>query len=134
MLPQATTTFAYFPHMPDHSSYYHPFSVERRFRMSAMLEAVPAELAAASRTPYHVSVQEYVTFHEQGFLVVRGLVARDEVRELTDHMDNLLAGRESIPGVEAPSFTAPGERLQYWLRIHMLHRRLALHERFLLHP
>ena len=34
----------------------------------------------------------------------------------------------------APSFTAPGERLQYWLRVHMLHRRLALHERFLLHP
>ena len=102
--------------------------------MSAMLEAAPAEVAASSYTPYQVSVREYVTFREQGFLVVRGLVAPEEVRELTDHMDNLLAGRETIPGVAAPSFTAPGERLQYWLRVHMLHRRLALHERFLLHP
>jgi len=102
--------------------------------MSAMLEAAPAEVAAPNYTPYHVSVREYVTFREQGFLVVRGLVSREEVRELTDHMDNLLAGRESIPGIEAPTFTALGERLQYWLRVHMLHRRLALHERFLLHP
>lgn len=83
---------------------------------------------------YSVSVQEYVTFHEQGFLVVRGLVRPEEVRELNEHMDALLDGRESIPGIAAPTFTAPGERLQYWLRVHMLHRRLEIHERFLLHP
>jgi hypothetical protein len=84
--------------------------------------------------PYRLSVQEYVAFHEQGFLAVRGLVPLEEVRELNEHMDRLLDGSETIPGVAVPSFTAPGERLQYWLRVHMLHRRLEIHERFLLHP
>src|SRR6476661_938652 len=121
-------------HSPAKIRFHYPISVERRSRMATTLEAAPADVVASSYPPYQVSVQEYVTFREQGFLVVRGLVAPTEVRELTDHMDNLLAGRESIPGIEAPSFTAPGERMQYWLRVHMLHRRLALPERFLLHP
>jgi ectoine hydroxylase-related dioxygenase (phytanoyl-CoA dioxygenase family) len=102
--------------------------------MSATAETLPARPARRKYEAYSVSVQEYVAFHEQGFLVVRGLVPLDDVHELNEHMDNLLEGRETIPGVAAPSFTAPGERLQYWLRIHMLHRRLEIHERFLLHP
>ena len=101
--------------------------------MTAAVETLPAR-GPRDYEPYRVSVQEYVAFHEQGFLVVRGLVPLEEVRELNQHMDNLLAGRETIPGVVTPGFTAPGERLQYWLRIHMLHRRLEIHERFLLHP
>src|SRR5262249_61635025 len=102
--------------------------------MSAALETAPAEVVSPGYTPYRVSVSEYVTFGEQGFLVVRGLVPLEEVRQLTEHMDNLLSGREVILGVAAPTFTAPGERMHYWLRVHMLHRRLAIHERFLLHP
>jgi ectoine hydroxylase-related dioxygenase (phytanoyl-CoA dioxygenase family) len=84
--------------------------------------------------PYRVSVQEYVSFYEQGFLVVRGLVGRDEVQELVEHTENLLTGREVIPGTQAPTFHTPGERLEYWLRVHMLHLKLPIHERFLLHP
>jgi hypothetical protein len=75
-----------------------------------------------------------VTFHEQGFLVVKGLVSPEEVHQLAEHTENLLAGRETIPGVAAPTFTNPGEQEEYWLRIHMLHRKLPIHERFLLHP
>jgi hypothetical protein len=102
--------------------------------MSIAVEPAPAAVAERRYASYRVSVREYTAFHEQGFLVVRGLVAPDEVRELSAHMDNLLSGSEVIPGVAAPTFTAPGERMQYWLRVHMLHRRLAIHERFLLHP
>src|SRR5690349_15828748 len=99
--------------------------------MSTALDTSTDTRAYAS---YRVSVQEYVTFREQGFLVVRGLVPQQDVDELNQHMDNLLDGSESIPGVAAPTFTAPGERLQYWLRVHMLHLRLGIHERALLHP
>jgi phytanoyl-CoA hydroxylase len=66
---------------------------------------------------YPVTVDEYVRFRSEGFLIVRGLVAPDEVGELLRHVDDLRAGR--------------GEDL---LRIDMLHRRLEIHERFMLHP
>jgi phytanoyl-CoA hydroxylase len=61
-----------------------------------------------------VSIAEYVHFRREGYLIVRGLMAPDEVRELLDH-------------VEDPMFAAVE-------RIHMLHRRLEIHERFMLHP
>jgi ectoine hydroxylase-related dioxygenase (phytanoyl-CoA dioxygenase family) len=63
-----------------------------------------------------VTVEEYVRFREDGFLIVRGVLQPDEVRELLDHVDELVA--------------ADGELL----RVHMLHRRLEIHERYLLHP
>lgn len=85
--------------------------------------------------PYRVSVQEYVTFREQGFLLVRGLVPQNDTEEMLEHMDNLLAGRESIPGVESPPADwSPEQKLGYWQRVHMLHHVLPMHERFLLHP
>ena len=54
-------------------------------------------------------------FRSEGYLIVRGLVGTDEVHELLRHVDDVLAGRVDV-------------------RIHMLHRRLEIHERFLLHP
>ncbi|NDJ61390.1 MAG: phytanoyl-CoA dioxygenase family protein [Chloroflexi bacterium] len=85
--------------------------------------------------PYRVSVDEYIRFREQGFLAVRGLIPQHDVQMLVDHTDNILAGRESFPNVPAPSpDLTPMERLQYYLRVHMLHRVLPLHERFMLHP
>jgi Phytanoyl-CoA dioxygenase (PhyH) len=83
-----------------------------------------------------VTGEEYVHYREQGFLIVRGLLAADEVQELLDHVDDLLTGRVEIP--DAPSFggdnKTPEARLERLLRIHMLHRRLEIHERYLLHP
>jgi ectoine hydroxylase-related dioxygenase (phytanoyl-CoA dioxygenase family) len=69
----------------------------------------------ASSGGHAVSVADYVRFRADGFLVVRGLVAPGEVRELLDHVDDLASRR-----VEE--------------RVHMLHRRLEIHERYLLHP
>lgn len=99
---------------------------------SAAILETPASPAIE---PYRVSVQEYVTFREQGYLVVRGLVSPTEVQELIDHTDNLRYGREIIPGVPLPpEHLTPEQKVQYWLRVHMLHRVSAIHERFLLHP
>jgi phytanoyl-CoA hydroxylase len=92
-----------------------------------------ASTAAPSRA---VTVDEYVRFRSDGFLIVRGLVAPAEVQELRDHVDDLLAGRVEVEG--APAFgddnTTAETRLEHLLRIHMLHRRLEIHERFMLHP
>ena len=60
-----------------------------------------------------VTVDEYVRFRAEGYLIVRGLVAPGEVGELLAHVDEMPADIE---------------------RIHFLHRRLEIHERFMLHP
>jgi ectoine hydroxylase-related dioxygenase (phytanoyl-CoA dioxygenase family) len=59
-----------------------------------------------------ITVDEYVHFRAEGYLVVRGLVGPDEVAELLSHVDEL-----HLEG----------------LRVHMLHRQLEIHERFMLH-
>src|SRR5687768_16086099 len=102
-----------------------------------MASAIEPTTAVEERSyePYRVSVQEYVTFREQGFLVVKGLVPLDDVQELVEHTENLLYGRETLEGVPPPpEQLSPEQKLQYWLRVHMLHRVHPLHERFLLHP
>lgn len=84
---------------------------------------------------YRVSVREYVTFHEQGFIVVKGLVPLDDVADLASHVDDLIFGRIDVPGLEPPPPGASVEEIEKrYLRIHMLHRVLEIHERFLLHP
>lgn len=84
---------------------------------------------------YRVSVEQYRQFREQGFLVIKGLIPPEDVQELNDYTDDLLAGRRSLEGAlimkdlgQKP--TASNE----WLRAHMLHRLSPTHERFLLHP
>ncbi|MBO0791669.1 MAG: phytanoyl-CoA dioxygenase family protein, partial [Ktedonobacteraceae bacterium] len=85
--------------------------------------------------PYRVSVREYVTFHEQGFLVVRGLIPPEDVQEMHRHMDDILAGRDAFPGIQPPPEDwDPDKKVKYYLRVHMLHRVSPIHERFLLHP
>jgi phytanoyl-CoA hydroxylase len=91
-------------------------------------------LAARARP---VTVDEYVRFREQGFLVVRGALARGEVgRELHDQGADLPPGRVLVPGETSfgSDNKTPDARLEHLLRIHMLHRRLEIHERYLLHP
>ncbi|MBE0698597.1 MAG: phytanoyl-CoA dioxygenase family protein [Anaerolineaceae bacterium] len=86
---------------------------------------------------YRVSVDEYVRFREQGFLVVRGLVSPEHVRALNEHMDRLLAGQEVIEGAHVMADLGKNPRPltpEDWLRVHMLHRISAIHERFMLHP
>jgi chlorinating enzyme len=94
-----------------------------------------ASVATETHARYAVTVDEYVRFRAEGFLIVRGLIATEEVRKLQRHIDDLLAGHVAVP--DAPAFgddNKTGERrLEHLLRIHMLHRRLEIHERFMLH-
>ena len=110
--------------------------------------------AEPSPTPYRVSVEEYITFRRQGFLVVRGLLGEAEVDELRTHTEDLMQGQlpeqqgttladrdptkdsgTTMQALEAPpAHLSPDEKANYFLRIHMLHRQLELHERYLLHP
>ncbi|BDI29713.1 hypothetical protein CCAX7_17640 [Capsulimonas corticalis] len=102
---------------------------------------------------YRVSMEEYTRFRRDGFLVVQGLVGPEEIDELRRHTEDLMQGRlpeqnrqmserdtssdsaVSMQGLEAPpAHLSPEEKVQYYLRIHMLHRKLELHERYLLHP
>jgi phytanoyl-CoA hydroxylase len=113
-----------------------------------------AVTAAPPAQSYRVSVEQYVTFRRKGFLVVPGLVSSEEIAELREHTEDLMQGRlpeqrgsrmaerdtgrdggVTMQGLEAPpEHLSPREKAEYFLRIHMLHRRLELHERYLLHP
>ncbi len=99
----------------------------------------PAQIATdfddATREPYRVSVGEYVRFHEEGFLVVKGLLNEAEVEELKAHSEDLMFGRVQVPGLEPPAPGLSAEQVAgRYLRIHMLHRHLEIEERYLLHP
>jgi len=113
--------------------------------------AIEHDIERAER--YRVSVEEYRLFRRQGFLVVRDLVAPHEIDELRQHTEDLMQGRlpeqqskmqprdiskdtgTTGQGLEAPpEHLSPLEKAQYFLRIHMLHRKLELHERYMLHP
>lgn len=102
----------------------------------------PAHIATdfddRTRRRYRVSVDEYVRFHEQGFIVVKGLISPEEIKELRAHAEDLAFGRVSVPGLEPPSpemlRAGPEQIASRYLRIHMLHRHLEIEERYLLHP
>lgn len=84
---------------------------------------------------YHVSVEQVKAFSEDGFLKVEQLISAEEVNEINSHTDDILSGRKPVEGIEPPP---PGmsheEMLARHLRIHMLHYKDELHERYLLHP
>ncbi|MEI8195038.1 MAG: phytanoyl-CoA dioxygenase family protein [Phycisphaerae bacterium] len=105
---------------------------------------------------YRVTVPEYVSFRTQGFLVVPGLLTAAEVGELRQHTEDLMQGRlpeqrgqlacdaqgrplvksgVDVQELEAPPANlTPEQKAEFWLRIHMLHYKLELHERYLLQP
>lgn len=103
--------------------------------------------------PVSVSVEQYRQFRREGYLIVEDLFSQNEVAQLKIHADNVVLGRipwqrgsmpvrntaaddgtSCQPLARAPDGLSPHEREQYFLRIHMLHRTDALHERMLLHP
>jgi phytanoyl-CoA hydroxylase len=102
---------------------------------------------------YQVTVDEYVRFRRDAFLVVRDLMSQEDVEELRRHTDDLMQGKlpeqdtsmeerdvakdggVTVQRLEAPpGHLSAMEKAQYFLRIHMLHRQLALHEKYMLHP
>jgi phytanoyl-CoA hydroxylase len=95
----------------------------------------PADPAAPAAARYRLSVEEYVRFHRDGFLVVRGLVSPEEIAELAAHCDDLLSGRLGREQLgEFVMYADATQAERQYNRIHMLHRHLPIHERYLLHP
>ena len=100
----------------------------------ALQQAIQA-FPNARPEPYRVSVQEYIDFRRNGFLVVRGLITPAEIDELRQHADDLIHGRIEVEHVDPPKPGATLKELETRiLRIHMLHFELELQERYLLHP
>ncbi len=96
---------------------------------------VLAELQTRAHERYLVRVDEYTAFRRDGYLVVRGLVAPDEVAQLARFTDDMMAGRQVMPGLPSPPADATeAERRLFYERIHMPHRTCEIAERFLLHP
>ena len=84
---------------------------------------------------YQISVQDYIDYHKEGYIVVRGLVSEDEVNEIRFHTEELMRGELTIDGVDPPPQGVTSEQMaQHWLRIHMLHRKHQLHEKYMLQP
>ncbi len=97
--------------------------------------ATPPKKAERTDEPYLVTVDEYKVFRRDGYIVVRGLVSPNDVQDLVQHTDNLMAGTETIPGVTPPpEGISDEERRYHYARIHMPHRVSEIHERFLLYP
>jgi len=105
------------------------------------------------RDRYRVTVEQYTFFRRWGYLVVPQLVGPDDIAELRQHTDELMQGRlpqqqnvmanrdvskdngVTTQELEAPpAHLSPEDKAQFFLRLHMLHRKLALHERYMLHP
>lgn len=84
---------------------------------------------------YRVTVEEYIAYQRQGYIVVRNLVPDAEVAELQQFAMDLLYGRIEVPGVPPPPPDASQTDLySRFSRIHMLHRAHPVAERYLLHP
>ena len=110
--------------------------------------------AAFGVEAYRVPAEQYRTFRSNGYLIVRGLINAREIAELRKHTSDLMQGKlpeqqqsrmserdlttdsgVTVQGLEAPpDHLSPEEKADFFLRLHMLHRKLELHERYLLHP
>lgn len=94
-------------------------------------------MSAGTQAAYTVSVDEFVRFRQQGYLVVKNLVPSGDVREFNEHIERLLHGDETVTGARIMKDIGQAPRDDHsedWLRVHMLHRISPIHERFLLHP
>ena len=84
---------------------------------------------------YRVKVAQYIDYHRDGFIVVRGLASPDVVEELKCYADDMLYGRIDAPGARPLNFeSTPSERYARFSRIHMIHRHHAVAEEHFLYP
>lgn len=82
-----------------------------------------------------VAVEEYVRYHRDGYVVFPSLLSQSDVTELLALCEDILWGREPLPGLEPVGAAASKEELYArFTRIHMLHRASARAEKGLLNP
>ncbi|WNQ13918.1 phytanoyl-CoA dioxygenase family protein [Paenibacillus aurantius] len=92
--------------------------------------------AAFSRPErYRVSVEEYKFYHRNGYLIVRSLIAPEDIVRLREWADDILYGRVEVPGLPPVGPHTPVDQLvKRFTRIHMLHRSHPTAEWGLLYP
>lgn len=81
-----------------------------------------------------LTVDQYRFFQKHGWLKVPGVFTKDDLTELNTHLDDILTGKEQIPGCHIDPTQSVEQNQSTFSRIHMLHRRHPLHEKYLLHP
>ncbi len=95
------------------------------------------------QSPYKVSIDDYRRFRHEGYVVIPDLVPAADIQELRNHTEDLMQGRVPEQHPDTPEadrlprpadHLSPLEKAQAVARIHMLHRQVPLHERYLLHP
>ena len=96
-----------------------------------------------SLPPHKVSIDDYRSFRRNGYVVIPGLVPPADIQELRNHTEDLMQGRVPEQHPDTPEadrlprpadHLSPLEKAQAVARIHMLHRQVPLHERYMLHP
>lgn len=101
----------------------------------ALVKEAAATPALAWDVPrYRVKVDEYKSYWQNGYLVVRNLITPNDVAALQTFSMDVLHGRVTVPGVPAPTSNELHELYKRFTRIHMLHRQMAAAERYLLYP
>jgi phytanoyl-CoA hydroxylase len=84
---------------------------------------------------YMVSVKEYSHYHREGYLIVRGLLSKEDIAELYSFAEKLRLQKENANKTIEKTDTDPlGEEFAQATRIHMLSRLDAVAERGMLHP
>ena len=86
-------------------------------------------------SPIQLSVSDFRTVKEDGFLKIENLIPQSDIQDISSHMDRVLEGKETAPGFPEIHEEMPeAERVARFSRIHNAHRVHSIHERFLLHP
>ncbi|WP_194542926.1 phytanoyl-CoA dioxygenase family protein [Paenibacillus sp. JZ16] len=94
---------------------------------------VPKSRARDNR--YLVSVKEYTNYHKEGYLIVRGLLSKDDIAELFELAEDSRLNRlKPDKTADADSTDPLKEEFAKATRIHMLSRVNVAAERGMLHP
>lgn len=94
---------------------------------------VPKSRARDNR--YLVSVKEYTNYHKEGYLIVRGLLSKDDIAELFELAEDSRLNRlQPDKTADAGSTDPLKEEFAKATRIHMLSRVNVAAERGMLHP
>ena len=83
-----------------------------------------------------LTADQVAQYHRDGYVIVRGLLTADEVKQMRDKLDSIGAAGKAIPHSWDPDLTPEGSRdpLKRYPRVMMPHRYDEFSLHMLLHP
>ncbi len=69
-----------------------------------------------------------------GWIKIPKVFTAEDLLEFNSHLDDIFSGKEKISGCDIDPNLSTQEKQKVFSRIHQLHLRHPLHEKFLLHP